>query len=167
MSSALYVFSEALVIVVQGEEYRGAIALLRVLCWSVALTYGRIAADASLTTGDRMRVKLLVEMCATFLVFLSSLLLVEKYGAMAASGIRLLGDFSLLALMITYAYFRRLYPFPGLLGISVPSVITILAAITFTRSMPNQYLLAPLLFLISSILIWSFFLRFFVTHKEV
>jgi hypothetical protein len=81
VSSALYVCSEALVIAVQGEEYRKAIDMLRILCWSVALTYGRIAADAALTAGDRMKVKIVLQVCAIGALLLLSLPMISYGGA--------------------------------------------------------------------------------------
>jgi O-antigen/teichoic acid export membrane protein len=159
LSSALYVCSAALVIVIQGEEYRDAIGLLRVLCWSVALMYCWITADTAFMAADRMRVKLILQVCATFVVFVSSLLFIPRYWAMGASYTRLLGDFFFLALGITYAYTKKLYPFPRLLSISLPTVITVLTAITLTKAMPSRHFLAPSLFFLSSCVIWYPFLR--------
>jgi O-antigen/teichoic acid export membrane protein len=167
VASALYVFSEALVIVLQGEEYRPAIGMLRVLCWSAALTYWRYAASTALMTGDRMRVKLLLEICANCMVLLSSLLLIKKYGSMGASYTRIIGDFSLLVLMLNYVYVTGLYPFSGLIGTTAPSIATVLAAITFTQSMPGRYFLAPILFVASSAVFWYFYLRFHPENKDV
>ena len=159
VSSALYVCSEALVVIVQGCEYRDAVSLLRILCWSVTLTYGRIAADAALTAGDRMKVKLMLQAYAMGVLLLVSLLLISQGGATGASYAKLIGDLALLALMTTYAYLKKLYSFLGLPGISVPTLITLLLAILFTHSMPGHYFLAPILFAASSLVLWYLPLR--------
>jgi O-antigen/teichoic acid export membrane protein len=159
VSSALYVCSEALVIAVQGEEYREAIGMLRILSWSVALTYGRIAADAALTAGDRMKVKIVLQVCAMSALLLLSLPVIGYGGATGASYTKLFGDLALLALMTTYAYSKNLYSFSGLSGLSVPTVITLFVAILFTHSMPGHYFLAPILFAVSSLGVWYFPLR--------
>jgi O-antigen/teichoic acid export membrane protein len=159
VSSALYVCSEVLVVTVQGGEYRGAIRLLRILCWSVALIYGRIAADAALTAGDRMKVKLMLQAYAMGMLLFISLPMIGYGGATGASYTKLCGDLGLLVLMISYAYSKRLYSFSGLPGISIPAVITLLVAILSTHLMPGHYFLAPILFAASSLAVWYLPLR--------
>jgi len=158
VSSGLYVCSEVLVVTVQGEEYRGAITLLRILCWSVALTYGRIAADAALTAGDRMKVKLILQVCAMGALLLVSVPMIRYGGAIGASYTKLSGDLALLALMTSYAYCKKLYCFSGLPALSVPVLITPLLAIVLTHSMPGHYFLAPILFAFS-LVVWYLPLR--------
>ncbi len=133
--------------------------MLRILSWSVALTYGRIAADAALTAGDRMKVKIVLQVCAMGALLLLSLPVIGYGGATGASYTKLFGDLALLALMTTYAYSKKLYSFSGLLGLSVPTVITLFVAILFTHSMPGHYFLAPILFAASSLVVWYFPLR--------
>ena len=159
VSSALYACSEALIVVIQGEKYRGAVSLLKILCWSVFFSYGGIAADGALTAGDRMRVKIAAQVCTTLAVALLSFSLVGRYGELGASVVAVLGTFMFSSLMVLYAFRKNLYSFSGLGGTSIPMAVTMLAAILTTQLMPSKYIVAAVLFFASSIMVWYPFLR--------
>jgi len=163
-SAALFACSEFLVIVLQGEEYRDAVRVLRTLCWSVALSYGSIAADAALTAGDRMRAKIVIQTCVTGGLLLLALVLTGKLGVMGSTYVTLWGCCATLALMVPYAYVRNMFPFAGLAGLVLPSVLTVAAAVVTVEVVSDQFLLGPLCFFGAAGLCWYPFLRKGITR---
>ncbi|GAH07611.1 unnamed protein product, partial [marine sediment metagenome] len=128
IASALYVCSDSLIIILQGEEYRPAIGVLRVLCWSVALSYIALAADVALTAGDRMRAKVTFQAMITLITLVVGILFIEHYGAVGASYVMIMIGFNKMMFFIPYAYKKKLVFFSGLTSLFIPISFTLLIA---------------------------------------
>ena len=153
-ASALYVCSDALIVIIQGVEYRPAVESLRILCWVVALNFGVLAAGASLTAGDRMWTKVAFQMCVTFVVIITSLIVIKSYGFIGASYVMLILWLGIVLLYIPYAHRKALIGFSGLSKIPLPAGLTAVLAFLVVKLMPNLNLLGPAVFFLVSLILW-------------
>jgi len=108
ISFALYMCAEIIIIMLQGEEYRPAIGILRILCWSVAFSYGSLTADAVLTATNKMMVKNTYQACVATVALIFGVILIKKMGVVGANYITLLSSFFILFLFNQYAFRKKL-----------------------------------------------------------
>ena len=154
IASALYVCADTIIIILQGEEYRQAIGILRILCWIVAIHYAVLAAGASLTAADRMWIKVFFQVCTTLTTLLVGVVFIKHYGATGASYAMIILQLVLIFLYVPYAYRKKLIGFSGLAKISLPAVLMVLLALIIVQLIPDYNLLTPAIFFIGTLFIW-------------
>lgn len=154
IASALYVCSDALIIIIQGEEYRPAVGILCILCWIVAIHYGVLAAGASLTTADRMWTKVFFQVCATFITLLLGFALIKRYGVSGASYVMIIPQLVLIFSYVPYAYRKKLIGFSGLAKLSLKGFLIVLLALVIVQLVPDYNLLGPVIFFVGSLFVW-------------
>ncbi len=158
-ASALYTFAETLVVVLQGEAYRPAVGVLRLLCWAVALMYGSLAADSALTASDNMRPKIAIQAAAAASMLILAFLLVPRYGVSGACGMALIVTFGVLTLTVLSARKRHVLPFSGLTGILLRSGATVACALFIVALMPGSRFWGPMAFIAIAGGLWRSYAR--------
>lgn len=152
---ALYVSAESLIILLQGEQYRPSIEIMRTLCWIVVFSYGTLPVDVALTAGDRMFMKNLMQFFVTLIMVTAGFVLIKYYGVVGISYAMLLVTFCYFLFFVLYAYKKEIYCFAGSFRMAVPLALTVSAGLSVIEVLPRHNFLCILLFLLASLLIWS------------
>lgn len=154
-ASTLFVFSDIAILILQGEEYRPAIRILRIMCWYVALSYGALTVDASLTAGDKMWQKVAIQLVVTLVTLGAGPYLIITYGIIGASYLMVFIWINVAILFLAYAYKKDLITFTGISEIAVPVLLTVLLSVLSFCLFEGNSLLRPILFLSGCLVIWG------------
>jgi O-antigen/teichoic acid export membrane protein len=152
-AAILYVSADTIIMVLMGEEYQSSVAILRILCWTLAIHYSVLPVDAALTAADRMWTKITFQLFATAIGFISGFLLIKNFGAFGAVFTELTISVSLLIFFVPFAYKKNLFDSSGLKRIILPIGVSVLFSIFITEILPNAYFQRPSLFLGISFLV--------------
>lgn len=155
IASALFICSDAIIIILQGEQYLPAAKMLRIMCWVVAIFYGVLASGAALTAGDRMWIKVAFQAIVTIITLGVGFIIIKHYGAFGASYLLVILWLCIMFLYIPYAFRKKLISFSGFERLLAPISLTILLTILTFNAIPNHYLLGPSIFFIGSLFIWG------------
>jgi len=155
MASALYVCSDALIIVLQGEEYRPAVGILRIVCWMTVINYGVLGAGAALTAGDRIWVKVAFQTVVTLITLVVGRAIIEHYGDIGASYVMIIIWVFIMFLYIPYAHRKKLIGFSGLGSLFAPAGLTILLAVLIVQLIPHHNLVSIAIFFIGTLVLWQ------------
>jgi PST family polysaccharide transporter len=109
-ASTLFVLAEPLVVLLQGEAYRPAVPLMRLLAWLVLVNLGYYAADAALTAGDHMRDKIKIQANVTLMLGVLVCILGPQYGTWGVCGGVIAAAVALLVQTVACARMRGVMP---------------------------------------------------------
>jgi O-antigen/teichoic acid export membrane protein len=152
-AAALYVCSDAFIMILIGKEYYSAVGVLRILCWTIVLNYIVLPFDAALTTADRMWTKIKFEISAAILGLIVGVIAIGYFGLYGASITKLAIGVSLVLLYAPYAYRKNLFDRYGLKRIVIPTILLLSSSIVLTRIFPSANLQRPALFFVASLFI--------------
>ena len=152
-AAALYVCSDALIMILLGEEYRQSVGILRILCWTIALHFGVIPIDAAFTTANKMWTKIALQICVTFIGVIIGLVAIRNYGSIGAIFTELTISLSLMLLFVPFGYRENLIEMSGIKRIILPVGISLGFSILITEILPQAYFQRPSLFFIVSLLV--------------
>lgn len=155
----LFVFAEPVIIGLQGEAYRPAVLLLRVLCWLVVLSLASFPPDVALTASDNMKSKIAVQSVGLASLLLLASALALRHGALGVSGAVLAAGAIVLALMVFFAHRHRVVPRVALRGTLTRCIITVCVALALVCAAPHSWFVTPVLFAASALVLWSPYLR--------
>lgn len=151
----MYVSAESLIILLQGEQYRPAVEIMRTLCWIVVFSYGTLPVDVALTAGDRMFVKNLMQFFVTLIMVTVGFFMIKSNGVVGISYAMLLVNFCNFLFFVLYAYKNEMYGFTGSIRMLVPAALTITAGLAVIQILPQHNFISIFLFLLASLAIWS------------
>jgi O-antigen/teichoic acid export membrane protein len=154
ISTALYACAELIVVVIQGESYRPAVAVLRVLCWSVVILYATDPPDSAMTAGDRMGGKIFIQFLAVVATLGISSIMISRYGLPGASLAKVLGDGLFVILLFACTHAQGLYSLRLRRAIVLPVLAALPAALLIVRFVGGGILVAPVLFFIVTSPFW-------------
>jgi nitrate reductase NapE component len=133
------------------------------MSWTVVLNMGVLAAGASLTASDRMRSKIIFQVCVVGIVAVASIVLIGSYGFLGASYTICIMWGSLVTFYLPYVSFKGLVSPSSLFRFSIPSVLTIVIAVYLVNFFTASVTITIASFFLCIILIWL--LTFFWIKK--
>lgn len=151
-ASVLFVLAEPLVVLLQGEQYRPAVAVMRVLSWLVLVNLGYYAADAALTAADHMRDKIKIQASVTAILVILLCAFGPEYGMWGICGGVIVAAMALLVSTVACAKIRSVMPAARMDGVLWRSGVTVACAIAGTSA--GAPYIAGALFLVVMCVIW-------------
>ena len=159
-ASALYVCADLVIIFIMGEEYRASVHILRIICWTVALRYVALPADAALTAANMMWKKIIIQICAAAIGLAVGFITIGQYGTTGASITTLVISFILAIMFIPYVYKKKLLGLLKYKSVLMPIGFIFIFGILLTKLLPTAYFQRSPLFLIVSVIVLApFFIK--------
>ena len=155
----LFIFAEPVLILLQGEEYRPSVFLLRVLCWYALLTYATLTPDNALTAGERMGTKIVIQAFIVVATLIAAITLIPLFGGTGACLAALTGAALTFGLQLPCAFRAGLMPLTGFWGLLVRGLFTVVAAITIVYFSTVWIWIGALLFTGVVTALWGVYLK--------